>query len=206
MRILVAEHRSEVRSLLLTQIRGWNLEAVGVEDGDQAWEVLAKQSPDRIDMLIADLAIPGVSGLSLVERVRQYASHANLPVLMICEIANKRDVVDAAQVGVSGFLTLPLEASTVRKKIFEAVRSHRKAHFDRQAKLIWENRIDEINAASGPLIVVGDRQELHHSHLAAVTAGQTRIDALNSHRILQGAQHCLLATFPCWHAFSLEPG
>jgi CheY-like chemotaxis protein len=116
MRILIVEHRADVRLTLLRQIRGWDFAALAVDDGNKAWQILANENLDRIDMVIADLAIPGVDGLKLVERIRRYPKHANLPVLLICEIAKKRDVMEAAQVGVSGFLTLPLDARTCARK------------------------------------------------------------------------------------------
>ena len=187
MKVLVATHRQELRERLLNQVQEWNLDGVGACDGEQAWQVLAVEQQGQIDLLISDVATPVVTGLELAKRLRQKVDYSTLPVLLICENANKRDVMEAAQMGVSGFLTLPLDTSTVRKKVFDAIRSHRKAHVERQARLVWENRIDQAGGAPGPLIVIGEpvtslkelRQPEYRETVSYLDSIRQRVDYFN---------------------------
>lgn len=49
-------------------------------DGEEAWTLLQQRRPD---LLITDCQMPRLSGLGLVERLRQFPATAELPVVML---------------------------------------------------------------------------------------------------------------------------
>jgi DNA-binding response OmpR family regulator len=50
------------------------------EDGEAAWHLIERERPD---LVITDLQMPRLSGTELIHRIRQTASTAHLPVIML---------------------------------------------------------------------------------------------------------------------------
>lgn len=55
-------------------------EVLTAGDGEEAWEILQTRRPD---LVITDCQMPRLSGLGLVERLRQCPATADLPVVML---------------------------------------------------------------------------------------------------------------------------
>ena len=79
-RILLVEDDEAVRSMTqsLLQRQGYTVLSAG--SGEEALSVAALQR-DRIDLVLTDVAMPGMSGPQLIERLR--TMNANLPVLFM---------------------------------------------------------------------------------------------------------------------------
>jgi len=72
---------------------------------------------ESIDLVIADITMPDMDGLELVQRMRSNTKTADLPVL-ICTISRKKDhIMRAAQLGVKGFLVKPISQKLVLEKV-----------------------------------------------------------------------------------------
>jgi len=99
MQVLLLEDEPEVGRLLLTCLDKWNMNGHLAQNGEEALAVL-KESP--IDLLITDLVLPEMTGNEVVRQLRQTPQYENLPVLMISGRAQKEDIVEAVELGISG--------------------------------------------------------------------------------------------------------
>jgi DNA-binding response OmpR family regulator len=77
-RVLVVEDQRHVRTMLGDLLAIWGFDADQAMTASEGWERLRS---DRYDVLLADLRLPGMSGLELVERVRE--RDATLGVILI---------------------------------------------------------------------------------------------------------------------------
>ena len=59
------------------------------------------------DLLITDLKLPGLDGLTIVREAKQLK--ANIPVIIITGHSSKANAIAAANLGVSGYFTKPFE-------------------------------------------------------------------------------------------------
>src|SRR4029453_8056165 len=85
---------------------GGSLPARGYEvrtasDGDEALDEIGKQMPD---IIILDLAMPGMSGLEVCRRVREFSA---VPVIVLSAKGSERDKVAALDLGADDYLTKP---------------------------------------------------------------------------------------------------
>lgn len=76
-----------------------DITATHAEGGREALESVAKQAPD---IVVADLQMPGMDGLELVELLR--ARHAGLPVVLITGQGNESTAVAALQRGAASYV------------------------------------------------------------------------------------------------------
>jgi len=81
LRALLVERDPGLRALMRTVLEGEGIECVEAEDGIEA---LMFASEGGIDLIIADLDLPRLGGLSLLALISQGAFGANPPPTIVC--------------------------------------------------------------------------------------------------------------------------
>ncbi|MCD6430959.1 MAG: response regulator [Deltaproteobacteria bacterium] len=85
-----------------------------------ATDALSFLRQNRIDLLLTDIHMPIVSGLTLLKTIRNTASFKQLPVLVISSENGLEYVKTALTLGINGYLIKPIQQADLQKKI-EAV-------------------------------------------------------------------------------------
>jgi excisionase family DNA binding protein len=107
-RILVVDDEAAIRDLLSKTLALAEYDVDLAPDGRTALERL------RIipyDLLITDLKMPGIDGLTVVREARRLK--ADLPVLIITGFSTEASAIEAVNLGVSGYLTKPFRVPRV---------------------------------------------------------------------------------------------
>ena len=73
--------------------------------------VLERLRLSGYDLLITELQMPDMDGLTVISEARRL--HANLPVTVITGFSTEASAIEAANVGVSGYLTKPFKVPNV---------------------------------------------------------------------------------------------
>ncbi|TFW21221.1 PAS domain S-box protein [Massilia arenosa] len=115
-RILLVDDTDDVlwvfRSLL--EMEG---ATVFTADGpQQALELLAREP---MDLLISDLAMPGMDGYAFIEQVHAVAQHGQLPAIAVSGMVRPQDVEHARAAGFAAFLGKPVSV----ERLAEAIRT-----------------------------------------------------------------------------------
>jgi excisionase family DNA binding protein len=101
--ILVADDERAVRELLAQALTTAGYLVDVAEDGSAALERLLEKS---YDLLITDLKMPGLDGLSVIREARHIAPA--IPVIVITGYSSEANAIEAINLGVAGYLTKPL--------------------------------------------------------------------------------------------------
>ena len=107
-RVLVVDDEATIRDLLSKTLALAEYDVDLAPDGRAALERL------RIipyDLLITDLKMPGVDGLTVIREARRLK--ADLPVIIITGFSNEASAIEAVNLGVSGYLTKPFRVPRV---------------------------------------------------------------------------------------------
>lgn len=128
MKIFVIDDDVVARIALIDVIRtiaGSIYQVVEFESGDAAWGAL--QSGDVGPMLVCcDIRMPGLSGLDLLQRVRQSATMADLPFVLISSINDLETIRKAVTMDVTGYIVKPFvpeDASARMIKVLNLARN-----------------------------------------------------------------------------------
>ena len=116
-RILVADDEASIRDLLsktLTMDGHYDVDTVS--DGRSAIE---KFRLHAYDLLIIDLKMPGMDGLSVIREIRQLAPA--VPTIVVTGYSTEPSAVEAANLRVSGYLKKPFRIKEVLDKAAEAI-------------------------------------------------------------------------------------
>ncbi len=116
-RVLLVEDNALVASMYTAALRRLSdtdgLPGLGIEvasDGGAAFDRLLR--PPGVDVLVTDVFMPVLSGITLVEKIRAEPSLANLPVVVITS-GGEREREKLAGLGVSLFLRKPVSYQEV---------------------------------------------------------------------------------------------
>jgi two-component system chemotaxis response regulator CheY len=115
MKVLIVDDFATMRRIMkniLKQIGFTNI--IEADDGTTALEELKKTS---VDLIISDWNMPKMSGLELLKTVRKTDGLKDLPFLMVTAEAQKQNVIDAVQAGVSNYVVKPFTADAISDKL-----------------------------------------------------------------------------------------
>jgi two-component system chemotaxis response regulator CheY len=113
--VLVVDDFATMRRIIknvLKQIGFTNI--LEADDGTTALGVLKE---NKVDLIIADWNMPKMTGLDLLKRIRGEESTKHIPFVMVTAEAQKDNVLQAVQAGVSNYIVKPFTADAVKEKL-----------------------------------------------------------------------------------------
>jgi len=114
-KILVVDDFSTMRRIIKNLLR--DLGFTNVDEADDGKTALPILQQGRIDFLITDWNMPGMTGIDLLKAVRADPNLSHIPVLMVTAEAKKEQIIAAAQAGVNGYVIKPFTAVVLKEKI-----------------------------------------------------------------------------------------
>ena len=113
MNVLVVDDDVVARMMLMHLVDSCGSHAiVEAEDGADAWRQL--EAGLRPDIVFCDLRMPHLSGLELLQRVRQTPLLAALPFVLVSAASDSSTMDEAALAGASGYIVKPFRHEDVR--------------------------------------------------------------------------------------------
>lgn len=88
-------------------------------DGALGWQAIST-AEKPFGIVISDWNMPNCTGLDLLKRVRGDKRFAHLPFLLVTAEAEKHQIVEALQTGVSAYIIKPFNPETLKQKLEEA--------------------------------------------------------------------------------------
>ena len=107
-RVLVVDDESSIRDLLSKTLALAEYEVDTAADGTTA---LDRMRSFNYDLLIADLRMPGMDGLTLIRQAKRIK--ADLPIIIITGFSTESSAIEAVNLGVAGYLTKPFRVPQV---------------------------------------------------------------------------------------------
>jgi two-component system KDP operon response regulator KdpE len=109
--ILVTDDEEPIRRTLKTILTARNYEVTLASSGEEAIERAIQRPPD---LVILDLAMPGVDGLHVCQALRTWMT---APILILSVREGESDKVSALDLGADDYLTKPFSASELLARI-----------------------------------------------------------------------------------------
>jgi len=112
--ILVVDDEPDLVCTIKTRLE-WNKfkveTAVNGEDGLEKAEAL------KPDLILLDGNMPVMSGLQMLERMRQDKTLKDIPVIMLTAVCEANDITAAGSLGVTEYITKPFDFAQLLGKI-----------------------------------------------------------------------------------------
>src|SRR5882672_261272 len=102
--VLVVEDEQNIRDLLCLHLGLENYECVQCADGESALKLARSR---RFDLVILDLMLPGLDGVTVCRAIRRESENPDVPVLMLTARREESDKVVGLESGADDYLTKP---------------------------------------------------------------------------------------------------
>lgn len=117
-KILIIEDDSDLRRGLNLRLRANNYDTAFAGDAIMALSIAKKEAPD---LILLDLGLPGGDGFLVLERMKNIASLACTPVIVLSARDPKANEKRALDAGAEAFFQKPIDNEALMKAIQRAL-------------------------------------------------------------------------------------
>ena len=118
-RILAVDDTPENLEILRMRLEANGYEVVTAADGEEG---LAKARELEPDLILLDIMMPKLDGISVVRLLKQDISLQAIPVILVTAKADTRDVVEGLDAGGDDYLTKPFEHQALLARVRSMLR------------------------------------------------------------------------------------
>jgi DNA-binding response OmpR family regulator len=118
-KILIVEDEVTVRDTLAMNLRAEDFEIITAEDGEEGLQMAREQAPD---LLILDLMLPRLDGLSLCRILRR---SSDVPILMLTARGTEMDRIAGLETGADDYVVKPFSLGELVARVRALLRRAR---------------------------------------------------------------------------------
>jgi two-component system chemotaxis response regulator CheY len=115
--VLIVDDSAAIRKILQRVLRQTDLNLGDIKeagDGTEAVEILKDRT---FGLILSDINMPQMDGLQLLARIREMEHLKNVPVIMITTEGGQGKVMEAVQLGATGYVRKPFTADQIKEKL-----------------------------------------------------------------------------------------
>jgi len=120
MKILVVDDEQDMENLFLQRFRKEIKDGTVIlgfaNSGEQALEYMNKNNHEAV-LILSDINMPGMSGLQLLEKIKQKFNALPPIVMMITAYGDAENFNTAMELGADDFLTKPVDFNLLKQKL-----------------------------------------------------------------------------------------
>ena len=118
-KVLIVEDEKGISQFIAAALSSRGYEAIQAHTGSEALTIISSHCPD---LVILDLGLPDMDGLSILEQLRAWSS---LPVVVVSARSHEKDKVTALDLGADDYLTKPFGTDELLARVRAAIRHTR---------------------------------------------------------------------------------
>jgi two-component system, chemotaxis family, CheB/CheR fusion protein len=113
-RILLVEDNADTRTMLAETFAMLAYQVLCAESGEAALDILARES---VDVIIADIGLPGIDGYEFLRRARELPAAASLPAFAVTGYGQQNDVRRAFDASYAAHFVKPVDVAVLDEQI-----------------------------------------------------------------------------------------
>ena len=117
-RILVVDDEEDIRRLFATVLRRRGYTVVEAADGETALALVGQEAPD---LVMLDVAMPGMSGVAVAVALAADPATAHIPIIIVSASGQRRQVEKGLASGAYAYLVKPVELPDLLARVAEAL-------------------------------------------------------------------------------------
>jgi two-component system phosphate regulon response regulator PhoB len=122
--ILVVEDEEDILKLLQYNLAKEGFRVTGVIEGEAALRAARSTPPD---LILLDLMLPGMDGLTVCRELKQDARTRELPIIMLTAKGEEADIVAGLELGADDYVTKPFSPRVLLARLRAVLRRRRAA-------------------------------------------------------------------------------
>ena len=118
-KIVVIEDEPDIMEIVSYNLKREGYSVVGVDRGDEGLNVIRNQSPN---LVILDLMLPGLDGLSICQQMKSDPIVRDIPVIIISAKGEESDIVIGLELGADDYLAKPFSPRELLARVKAVLR------------------------------------------------------------------------------------
>lgn len=164
--VLVADDSASIRNMIDKAFREAGFQVICAENGNHALELLKRFTPD---IILSDLHMPQLDGLSLCKAVRADKDLCRLPFIIMSSDSDRAKMRQLLEYGASAYLVKPFNIDELVVTVERFLANHFKLILD-ERKLLESERQLSIGSVSSLVLAVEARDQYTCGHSESVSA------------------------------------
>jgi signal transduction histidine kinase len=147
--ILLVDDEEDARRLLEALLARKNYRFGEASDGKEVLTAVERETPD---LILLDVMMPVMSGLEVLQKLREKYQTAELPIILLTALGSSSDVVRGLELGANDYLTKPFNSAELDARVRTQLRLKRlhdeyRAGMDRMRRLdVTKDKFLQITA------------------------------------------------------------
>ncbi len=117
--VLVVEDEEDIRELLSYNLLKEGYQVAGVASGEDALTTVESKPPD---VILLDLLLPGMDGLSVCRKLKASPATQSIPILMLTAKGEEGDIVAGLNLGADDYITKPFSPKVLLARLRAVMR------------------------------------------------------------------------------------
>ena len=113
-RILAVDDARVMRDLVKAVLEDVGHQVTTADDGTTAMDFARKQS---VDLVITDINMPHMSGISLISKLRRLPAYTDTPILMLTTESEEYKKNKAKSLGADGWIQKPIDQERLKRAV-----------------------------------------------------------------------------------------
>jgi DNA-binding response OmpR family regulator len=119
--VFIVEDDYDISEVLRFNLEHKGYKVVWEENGENAFEKIINDIPD---LLILDLALPGISGIDVCRYLKNNEKTKHLPIIILTAKIKKEDREAAVSAGADDYITKPFTLKDVLKRVDALIKTN----------------------------------------------------------------------------------
>jgi two-component system chemotaxis response regulator CheY len=115
--VLIVDDSAAIRKILERVLRHTDFQLGDVLEAGDGKEALAKLNGGNIGLILSDINMPNMDGLELLQHVKANDEWKTLPIIMVTTEGSQDKVMQAIQLGATGYIRKPFTADQIKEKL-----------------------------------------------------------------------------------------
>jgi len=115
--VLIVDDSAAIRKILQRMLRQSGLDLGTVLEASDGVEALEKLRVQSVGLILSDINMPNMDGIQLLSILKSSAAFKNVPVIMITTEGGEAKVMEAVQLGASGYVRKPFTVDQIKEKL-----------------------------------------------------------------------------------------
>lgn len=111
--LLIVEDNDDIRKYVVSLLAPY-CTLLQAEDGEQGLELAQKKIPD---LIISDIMMPGIDGVTLTRKVKEHVATSHIPVILLTARATYMHQIEGYDTGADDYITKPFNEALLYSRI-----------------------------------------------------------------------------------------
>jgi DNA-binding response OmpR family regulator len=120
-RILVVEDEIHIQRLIKLVLEKHQLVVDCVSTGEEALKFLIDTESPKPDLILLDILMPGIDGLTVLKTIKGRADLKDIPVVMLTALAQENVVLQGIKLGAADYIRKPFHPGELVKRLAKHV-------------------------------------------------------------------------------------